>query len=136
MTHLVNVRLKNAAQFKLGMDQRVVAKSAHFALHAPTAERSPQDEMHQASASGMPGHMIGAVIPKRWAKRAVTRNAIRRQIYHAWSQWGPHLPEGVHVVRLKTGFDAQQFHSASSPAFKSAVRAELNQLFQLRAKPR
>jgi ribonuclease P protein component len=133
MTHQVAARLRDAAQFKLGMDQRVVAKSAHFALHAPTPGSQTQIEPGMAMAGHLPTHLIGAVIPKRWAKRAVTRNAIRRQIYQAWSQWLGCLPAGVHVVRLKTGFDAKLFHSATSPAFKAAVRAELNQLFQPQA---
>lgn len=133
MTLQVDARLRDPAQFKLGMDQKVVAKSAHFALHAPTAAQASDSEIPTTMANHGPTHLIGAVIPKRWAKRAVTRNAIRRQIYQAWAHWLKSLPAGMHVVRLKNGFDAKQFHSASSKAFKTAVRTELNQLFQHRA---
>jgi RNase P protein component len=35
---------------------------------------------------------IGALIPKRWAKRAVTRNAIKRQIYTVSQQFEPPCP--------------------------------------------
>jgi ribonuclease P protein component len=133
MTLQVDARLRDPAQFKLGMDQKVVAKSAHFALHAPAAAQASDSETPTTMANHGPTHLIGAVIPKRWAKRAVTRNAIRRQIYQAWAHWLKSLPAGMHVVRLKTGFDAKQFHSASSKAFKTAVRTELNQLFQHRA---
>ena len=130
MTLQVDARLRDPAQFKLGMDQKTVAKSAHFVLHSPSID--PSQEIGPDHSKGLlqPTHLIGAVIPKRWAKRAVTRNAIRRQIYQAWSQWLSRLPAGVHVVRLKTGFDTKEFHSATSAAFKTAVRAELNQLFQ------
>ena len=131
MTHPVAARLRDKAQFQQGLDQAVVARSAHFALHAP----SPTSEGSVLPDAPTPGHMIGAVIPKRWAKRAVTRNTIRRQIYQAWAEWLPRLPVGVHVVRLKQGFAATQFHSATSPTLKSVLRQELNQLFAQQVRP-
>ena len=72
---------------------------------------------------------IGALVPKRWAKRAVTRNAIKRQIYTVSQALTPPLPEAAHVVRLRTAFDRQQFVSATSDALKCAVRGELQELF-------
>ena len=72
---------------------------------------------------------IGALIPKRWAKRAVTRNAIKRQIYTVSKTIEPPLPLAAHVVRLRAGFDRTQFISASSEALKRAVRGELQELF-------
>ena len=77
---------------------------------------------------------IGALIPKRWAKRAVTRNAIKRQIYTVSQTVEPPLPVAAHVVRLRAGFDRKQFESATSDALKRAVRAELQELFS-RAAP-
>jgi ribonuclease P protein component len=70
------------------------------------------------------------MVPKRWAKRAVTRNAIKRQIYAVASQFEPQLEEAAHVVRLRAGFDRKQFVSASSELLKAAVRAELTNLFE------
>lgn len=70
-------------------------------------------------------------MPKRWAKRAVTRNAIKRQIYVLANQFAPamqHLPVSAYVLRLRSGFDKKQFVSASSDALKLAVRTELQQL--------
>jgi ribonuclease P protein component len=72
---------------------------------------------------------VGAMVPKRWAKRAVTRNAIKRQIYTVIQDFEAQLPAAAHVVRLRSGFDRKQFVSATSDALKSAVRAELQQLF-------
>jgi ribonuclease P protein component len=72
---------------------------------------------------------IGALIPKRWAKRAVTRNAIKRQIYTVSLSLESPLPAAAHVVRLRAGFDRQQFISASSDLLKRAVRGELQELF-------
>ncbi len=72
---------------------------------------------------------MGAMVPKRWAKRAVTRNTIRRQIHAVSHEFAPALQQAAHVVRLRSGFDKVQFASATSEALKSAVRDELKQLF-------
>ena len=69
------------------------------------------------------------MVPKRWAKRAVTRNAIKRQIYSVSAQYESLLSEGAHIVRLRCAFDRTQFVSAASEALKAAVRSELQQLF-------
>lgn len=74
------------------------------------------------------GVWLGAMVPKRWAKRAVTRNAIKRQIYNVCAEFEPFLTEGAHVVRLRAGFDRAQFISATSEALKVAVRSELLKL--------
>ena len=70
------------------------------------------------------------MVPKRWAKRAVTRNAIKRQIYTLSQAFEPRWPVAGHVVRLRSGFDRKQFVSATSDALKLAVRQELQQLFE------
>jgi len=72
---------------------------------------------------------MGALVPKRWARRAVTRNTIKRQIYTVSQDFEPQLPKAAHVVRLRAGFDRKQFVSATSSLLKQAVRAELQQLF-------
>ena len=73
---------------------------------------------------------IGALVPKRWARRAVTRNTIRRQIYAVGADMEPGLAPAAHVVRLRAGFDRAQFVSATSVQLKRAVRSELQQLFR------
>jgi ribonuclease P protein component len=72
---------------------------------------------------------MGAMVPKRWAKRAVTRNAIKRQIYSVSSDFESALPVAAHVVRLRAVFDRKQFISATSDMLKATVRQELQQLF-------
>ena len=67
--------------------------------------------------------------PKRWAKRAVTRNAIKRQIYNISSEFESKITAAAYVVRLRSGFDKTQFISATSDALKAAVHQELQQLF-------
>ncbi len=69
------------------------------------------------------------MVPKRWAKRAITRNTIKRQIYCIGESFGDRLPSQAHVVRLSKGFDRAVFTSATSEALKLAVRAEIEALF-------
>lgn len=71
---------------------------------------------------------IGAMTPKRWARRAVTRNLMRRQIYAVFGQSTARLPAGAHLIRLRAGFNPAQFPSAASPALRRAVRGELQSL--------
>ena len=73
---------------------------------------------------------MGAMVPKRWARRAVTRNTIKRQIYAVSTRFATQLPEAAHVVRLRSTFDRRQFVSATSECLKLAVRSELEQLFE------
>ena len=72
---------------------------------------------------------MGALVPKRWAKRAVTRNTIKRQIYNVSAGFEASLPQAAHVVRLRAEFSRKLFVSATSDALKCAVRDELHQLF-------
>jgi ribonuclease P protein component len=69
------------------------------------------------------------MVPKRWAKHAVRRNSIKRQIYHVSSEFRSVLPAAAHVVRLRSGFDKAIFLSPNSIALKLAVRKELTLLF-------
>ena len=68
-------------------------------------------------------------MPKRWAKRAVTRNTIKRQVYAVSRDYASDLDCAAHVVRLRRGFDRQHFVSATSDDLKVAVRQELILLF-------
>jgi ribonuclease P protein component len=124
-------RLKTRAQFQAVLAAGTMARTPHFALHRadlPLVSGSP------ASGSELPlfpvcGVWVGAMVPKRWAKRAVTRNAIKRQIYNVSAQYKTVLPTSAHVVRLRSAFDRAEFVSATSSALKESVRAELLQLF-------
>jgi ribonuclease P protein component len=72
---------------------------------------------------------MGAMVPKRWAKRAVTRNAIKRQIYSVSASFESALPKAAHVLRLRASFDRAEFPSATSRMLQATVRNELLQLF-------
>ena len=98
-------------------------RSAHFALHmAPLSSIAPESQ----GASVRP--TIGVICPKRWAKRAVTRNTIKRQIYAVSSELQASLPAACIVLRLALGFSREQYPSATSLPLKAAVRAELLEL--------
>ena len=75
------------------------------------------------------GHWLGLVVPKRHAKRAVTRNLIKRQIRAAMARHAAVLPAGLWVVRLRQGFDRAQFLSPASDTLQTTARDEIAQLF-------
>ncbi|MET0312270.1 MAG: ribonuclease P protein component [Burkholderiaceae bacterium] len=127
-------RLKTRAQFEAVMGGATVSRTAHFALHRANLPTGPgSDDGRQAlfavnRLSG-PEPWMGAVVPKRWAKRAVTRNTVKRQIYAVSEQFHESLQPVPFVVRLRSAFDRKEFVSATSEALKKAVRAELLELF-------
>jgi ribonuclease P protein component len=129
-------RLKTRAQFQAVLAGTTVSRTAHFALHRTgldtqppqAAIPGPESTKSQALFAVMEP-WVGALIPKRWAKRAVTRNAIKRQIYAVSADLEPALTQAAHVVQLRSAFDRAKFPSASSEALKQAVRSELQQLF-------
>jgi ribonuclease P protein component len=134
-------RLKTRPQFQAALAGGTVSRTAHFALHrlslvspedtslANTEKIGPVPSSEQA-LFGLFDVWLGAMVPKRWARRAVTRNAIKRQIYNVSEHFGDRLPVAAHVVRLRTTFDRKQFISATSETLKLAVREELLQLFE------
>ncbi len=121
MIHRITSRL----QFQAVMAGQTVAKTPHFALHS--APLSGQHAGHDLFPQV--GAWLGVVLPKRWARRAVTRNALRRQIYEVSRHLPCPLPSQAWVVRLRSEFKREQFISATSPVLKAAARAELQALF-------
>lgn len=73
--------------------------------------------------------MLGLVVPKRHAPRAVTRNLIRRQMRAAGDRHRQLLSSGAWVLRLRAPFDPKTFASAASASLRQAARHELNVLF-------
>ncbi len=69
------------------------------------------------------------VVPKRHARRAVTRNLLKRQIRVVFAGQESALAAGLWLVRLRRPF-APQYVSARSPALADAARAELEQLLR------
>lgn len=76
-----------------------------------------------------PTHWLGVVVPKRYARRAATRNLLRRQIRAVIQRHQARLAHGMWLVRLRAPFQRTQFVSATSAALRSAAREELDGLF-------
>jgi ribonuclease P protein component len=123
-------RLKTRSQFQAVLAGGTLARTYHFALHCTGLNGSTDGpQAHFGVLFGTGDVWMGAMVPKRWAKRAVTRNAIKRQIYGIGADFESALPAAANVVRLRAAFDRKLFASASSDALKIAVRSELQQLF-------
>lgn len=118
-------KLQTRAQFEAVLKGPVLARTDNFAIHAqpmPLTSTGEQSlDPHQLA--------LGAMVPKRWAKRAVTRNLLKRQIYALSS----HLLEAsrprAFVVRLRQNFPAQKYPAAASQALKQIVQTQLLSLY-------
>jgi ribonuclease P protein component len=121
------------------------SRSAHFAVHhvdsEPTAhvwrpKKATGVELSTDSAAigtlpvdELPrGHWLGAVVPKRHARRSVTRSLLKRQIRAALMRHLDRLPAGLWLVRLRSPFSVKQFPSAASGALRLAAVTELEGL--------
>ena len=85
----------------------------------------PQTSLPPASER-LFGAWLGCVVPKRHARRAVTRTLLKRQIRSAATRIA--LPPGLWIVRLRVGFDRVAFPSAISEALSRTARDELDAL--------
>ena len=139
-------RIVCSADFERVLGVRSRVNSAHFALHhlsdtpgkgaaracevldqqlstgAATLGTAPVDDARPCAL------WMGAVVPKRHARRAVTRTLIKRQIRAAVARHAAHLEAGLWVIRLRSPFDRARFTSAASDQLKQAARAELEQV--------
>jgi ribonuclease P protein component len=123
-------RLKNRSQFQAVLAGTTVARTSHFALHC--CDLPPLELLTSVPGAALfprQAVLLGAMVPKRWAKRAVTRNTIKRQIYNVSVEYESSLTQRAHVVRLRRAFNNDEYKSATSSILRCAVRAELHQLF-------
>lgn len=139
-----------SADFERVLRGRSRASSAHFSVHHLSAEPTPRppaprpganklstdsetarEHPVEDSSPGAPSAgriWVGAVVPKRHARRAVTRSLVRREIYAAAARHRDALVPGLWIVRLRASFDRALFPSAASPALRRAVRSQLDEL--------
>lgn len=155
-------RLIRTADFKRLLSLPPRWRSAHFAVHhlgeppcepVPRPERPdppprelstgdervhPQgvDEREQPCVPTATDCWLGCVVPKRQAKRAVTRNLIKRQVRAAALRHEASLAGGLWLVRLRQGFPVEDFPSADSPGLRRLLRAELDGLFAKTHEPK
>lgn len=127
------LRLKTRPQFQAVLASTVVAKSDHFSLHRyrlqpPLAIQPGRIDAQPLALFEHQAVWMGALVPKRWAKRAVTRNAIKRQIYAISEGCDGLTAPAAYVVRLRKAYDRKIYVSASSESLKCAVRGEVEHL--------
>lgn len=151
-------RLTRSVDFERVLGTPSRSRTPHFALHhlaqAPSkrvekacaAELStdanlcgaaPVDDAADPSrlSAAPEARWWGAVVPKRHARRAVTRTLLKRQIRVAAEREGLALAGGLWVVRLRAPFDRGTFPSAASDALKAAAQTELRALLVRAARP-
>lgn len=144
-------RIVRSADFERVLGSAPRARSPHFAVHHVAS--MPSRAMHKPSerklstgsnptivhhvddsatsaepapaAAVVAGQWLGTVVPKRHARRSVTRTLLKRQIKAAW-QRHDRLPDGLWVVRLRAPFARDRFPSAASDALALAAREELD----------
>ena len=81
-----------------------------------------------AAATSPEGVWLGVVVPKRHARRSVTRTLLKRQIRAAMAVHSTALASGLWVVRLRAPFDRACFVSAASEELKRVASKELQGL--------
>jgi ribonuclease P protein component len=145
----VIARLVRSADFERVLRTRSRVSSTHFAMHH-LAERPSVPARPVANAAGAelstgevpietppvddsprpaPGAVwLGTVVPKRHARRSVTRALLKRQIRAAVTGHGAALAGGLWVVRLRAPFDRARFVSAASGELRRLAREELESL--------
>jgi ribonuclease P protein component len=137
-------RLKRRSEFEALMATRPVARSAHFSVHhvpivlcttapgpGPGLLSTDPAQTLSASVDNLESSAqvrFGCLVPKRHAKRAVTRNLVRRQMREVVGRSHRQMPAGDWLLRLTNGWPAQAFSSAASSALRRVVAEELSAL--------
>jgi ribonuclease P protein component len=140
------IPLTGAARFESVMAVRPIARSAHFMVHhlaatqLSTGHASPLTEQVKGvvfpvdnpvdDCTGRPRlHLcLGLVVPKRHARRSVTRTQVKVQIRAAIRRHLNDLVAGDWVVRLRAPIDRKQFPSARSEGLAALLHAEMETL--------
>jgi len=125
------------ARFEAAMGERPCARSAHFSVHylrpaklstvsSARADTPVDDSVNPQEDGTLPGAVkLGMVVPKRHARRSVTRSLIKHQVRANVRARLVDLPAGEWVVRLRAPIDRKTYPSAASEALASVVRDEL-----------
>lgn len=129
-------RLHRPSEFAAALKGRRLARGAFFIVSAASpALPSTRDEKASGKADNLPADGIetslpacarlGLVIAKRYAPRAVTRNALKRVIREAFRARRLTLPARDYVVRLQS-----KVAPVSLTELKRAARAEVDAHFE------
>ena len=137
-----------STDFPAALSSPALTKSAHFVLHhvaaspASSVQSRPASLVQELSTDPAPNWpldvdninpprrwWLGLVVPKRHARRSVTRSLIKRQMRAQADLHHEHLPPGQWVLRLRAPFDPGRYPSAASMELQIAARAELALVF-------
>ena len=134
-------RLTQAADFQRLLATPTCARSSHFSLHHLRAEPTRAQPAHQRRAASelstdsgteprkpVDDFWLGCLVPKRHARRAVTRSSLKRQMRAAVQRHEAGLIPGLWLLRLRSPFAVAEFPSADSTALRAAARGELEEL--------
>jgi ribonuclease P protein component len=133
--------LTGAARFESAMAVRPIARSAHFMVHHLAIKKLSTDhvpplfEALETSVDNsvdnpteMTALRLGLVVPKRHARRSVTRTLVKVQIRAGIRRHLDSLVAGDWVVRLRAPIDRKQFPSARSDMLAALLHAEIDVL--------
>ena len=144
-------RMLRSADFQRVLATPPQSRSTHFSVHhvsaSPSIAKKPvkgrlSSELSTGDAPSFPplvdelppalpvGCWLGLVVPKRHARRAVTRSLLKRQMRALMERQAEALAPGLWVLRLKAPFDRKQFVSPASAPLRSSVHDELALLLQ------
>jgi ribonuclease P protein component len=138
-------RLVHSADFQRVLATAPKVRSAHFAAHhlqqrpLPASRSKPPGLTMKMSTGDQEmlidrvdkideGQWLGLVVPKRLARRAVTRQLLKREMRAAIRRHASRLGAGLWVLRLQRAFDPRQYPAAASAALRRAVRVDLDAL--------
>ena len=129
------------------MSVRPCARSTHFMVHhlstppdlsGKAASESPCEPVEKTVDNSVERAVddfrrpavlrLGLVVPKRHARRAVTRTLVKNQLRDAIRRHLPHLASGDWVLRLRAPIDRSRFPSARSEALAEELRGEIERL--------
>jgi ribonuclease P protein component len=141
-------RSLKTADFAAALAAPVLSKSPHFVLHHLAAQ--PSSACRRPSQTLVPDlstdaaliqaasvdniadasqWWLGLVVPKRHARRAATRNLLKRQMRTYTEGCRQRLPPGQWLLRLRAPFDPRLFKSAASDRLRQVAGSELAQVF-------
>lgn len=144
-------RILRSVDFQSVLATAPRSRSTHFSVHhvaaQPSVAKKPVKKTvaHELSTSGeqscpqsvddlshlpLVGCWLGLVVPKRHARRSVTRNLLKRQMREVMTSRADSLAPGLWVLRLKAPFDRKLFTSPASDPLRHSAHDELEQLLQ------
>jgi ribonuclease P protein component len=138
---MVLTPLTGAARFESAMAVRPIARSVHFMVHHLATTKLSTG--HNPGTSGavddsvdnyvddrpeMKLLRLGLVVPKRHARRSVTRTQVKVQIRAGIRRHLDQMVAGDWVVRLRAPLDRKLFPSARSEALAVLLHAEIETL--------